>query len=112
MKRILLPLSLAVGLFAGTALPSCKDKKKEPTTTTTTAPANDQTYQTPVEISTDQQLQESLRTATKDFPGVTATPSNGEVTLTGTIERDRLPKLMEAVHATHPKKVNNQLTIK
>ncbi|GAA4330712.1 hypothetical protein GCM10023184_22020 [Flaviaesturariibacter amylovorans] len=111
----MLPLSLAFCLFAGTALPSCKGKEKKAettTTTTTTAPQTDQTYQSPVQVSGDQQITESLRTATKDFPGVTATANNGEVTLTGTVERDRLTTLMQAVQAAHPGKVNNQLTIK
>ena len=50
--------------------------------------------------------------AVKDYPGVTATVSNGEVTLTGEITRAKLPNLMQAVQAMHPKKVNNNLTIK
>ena len=50
--------------------------------------------------------------AVKDFPGVTANVNNGEVTLTGNITRDKLPKLMQSVNAMHPKKVNNNLTIK
>ena len=66
----------------------------------------------PVEISPDAALESGLRDATKDYPGVTATVANGEVTLTGTVERDRLPKLMQAIHALSPKKVNNNLTIK
>jgi osmotically-inducible protein OsmY len=53
-----------------------------------------------------------LRDATKDFPGVQATVNNGEVTLTGTISREKLPKLMQSVQALNPTKVNNNLTIK
>jgi len=66
----------------------------------------------PVEVSTDAALETGLKDATKDYPGVTATASNGEVTLTGNIDKDRLPKLMQAVHALSPKKVNNNLTVK
>ncbi len=67
---------------------------------------------TPVEVSTDNALETGLRDATKNFPGVNATVSNGEVTLTGEIKRDRLPTLMKAINSLNPKKVNNNLTIK
>lgn len=53
-----------------------------------------------------------LKDATKDFPGVTATLNDGEVTLTGTITRENLPRLMQSVQALNPKKVNNNLTFK
>ena len=66
----------------------------------------------PPDISSDAALETGLKDATKDYPGVTATASNGEVTLSGTIERDRLPKLMQAIHGLNPKKVNNNLTVK
>jgi hyperosmotically inducible periplasmic protein len=66
----------------------------------------------PVEISPDAALESGVRDATKDYPGVTATVANGEVTVTGTIERDRLAKLMQSLHALNPKKINNNLTIK
>lgn len=66
----------------------------------------------PVEISPDSALQTGVRDATKDFPGVSANVMNGEVTLTGTIERSKLPKLMQAINGLHPKKVNNNLTVK
>jgi osmotically-inducible protein OsmY len=64
-----------------------------------------------VEIAKDDQLSNGVKDATKDFPGVTATVNNGEVTLTGNIKRDRLPVLMQSIHALNPKKVNNNLTI-
>lgn len=66
----------------------------------------------PVEVSSDAALQTGLKDATKDYPGVTATVANGEVTLTGTIERSKLPNLMQSVNSLNPKKVNNKLTIK
>ena len=116
-KTGILLLVFAAGITAS----SCKGKEKTnentntatsvdtPSTTTmdtstaaTTAPA----------MSLDDSLKTQLTDATKDYPGVTATVENGEVTLTGTITRDKLPKLMQAVHALNPKKVNNNLTIK
>ena len=48
--------------------------------------------------------EDRLRDAIKDYPNVTATVNNGEVTLTGTISRDQLPKLMQRVQALNPKK--------
>ena len=92
------------------SITSCKNKKAEtPDTTTTTTTTVDTTA--PVQINTDDELTRGVKDATKDFPGVTATVANGEVTLTGTIKRDRLPTLMQSIQALHPKKVNNNLTI-
>ena len=66
----------------------------------------------PVDISPDAALESGLKDATKDYPGVTASVANGEVTLTGNIERNRLATLMQSIHALNPKKVNNNLTVK
>lgn len=66
----------------------------------------------PVEVSADDSLNIQATDAIKDYPGVTASVSNGEVTLTGEITKAKLPKLLQAVNAIHPKKVNNQLTVK
>ncbi|MEI6949263.1 BON domain-containing protein [Paraflavisolibacter sp. H34] len=66
----------------------------------------------PVEIATDDALKTGVADAVKDYPGVTATVNNGEVTLTGDIKRDRLPNLMQSLHALHPKKINQNLTVK
>jgi len=105
MKRIIY-LFFAIAL-AGVQLTSCKGKKTESTQTPTT----ETTSTAPVEIAEDSTLTNGVRDATKDYPGVNASVNDGEVTLTGTIERDRLPNLMESIHALHPKKVNNNLTI-
>ena len=102
-------------LFSGVELTSCKSKKNtENSTPATTAPMPDTTTSVaPVQISPDDSLQTGVRDATKDYPGVNATVSNGEITLTGTISRDKLPKLMQSLHSLHPKKVNSKdLTVK
>ena len=113
MKKYLIQLGLATLLFTGFTVQSCKSKKNNTDTTTTTGTTVDTTTHTaPVTVSTDDDLRRGLTDATKDYPGVTATVDNGVVTLTGTIERDRLPKLMQAVHALNPQKVNNNLTVK
>src|SRR5687768_1576786 len=102
---------------AALTVSSCKDKEenKEVDTTTTTPSADTvSTVDTSGTVTTTSETvsESQLKDATKDFPGVSATVSNGEVTLTGTIERDKLPRLMQSVQALSPKKVNNNLTIK
>ncbi len=96
---------------------ACKSKPKDANTTTQTAPIDTSTNMNttpvaPVEVSTDDALQTGLRDATKDYPDVKTSISNGEVTLTGNITRDKLPNLMQSINALHPKKINNNLTIK
>ena len=106
---------LAFGILA-LVFGSCKGKPS-PTNTTDTAtiaPADNTTTKMPdttVVISADDSLKRMITDATKDFPGVTASVDQGVITLTGTINRDRLPKLMMALNALHPKKINNNLTI-
>lgn len=116
MKATALTLFLSAALFTF----SCKDKKEDKgmdanstnntgrdvtgdTSITTTEPAPTTT----ATISEDQ-----LKDAIKDYPDVTATVNNGEVTLTGSVKRSELPKLMQRVQALNPTKVNNNLTIK
>ncbi|MGZ5246207.1 MAG: BON domain-containing protein [Flavitalea sp.] len=109
MKKSILGL-LLVASIGTIQLSSCKDKKEDTTnmetvdTMVTPAPA-------PVVIATDSQLETGVKDAVKDYPTVTATVNNGEVTLTGTITRDRLPNLMQSIQSLNPKKVNNNLTI-
>lgn len=115
MKKHILAGYFVLGLFV-LILGSCKGKPSQTTTTDTAvvAPADNTTTKTPdtaVIISADDSLKRMLPDATKDFPGVTASVDQGVVTLTGTINRDRLPKLMMAINALHPKKINNDLTI-
>jgi len=108
MKKTIIHLTLLVSLIGGMTLPSCKNKKADTTTNTTSV---DTANTAPVVIANDDELTKGVNDATKDFPGVTASVNNGEVTLTGTIKRDRLPTLMQSINSLHPKKVNNNLTI-
>ncbi|MES2702094.1 MAG: BON domain-containing protein [Bacteroidota bacterium] len=107
--------SLLVAIVAATGpqLLSCKNDKKTESETTVPvdAPAPEPAPAAPVEVATDDQLTTNAKDATKDFPGVEATVSNGEITLTGTIARDRLPDLMMKLNALNPKKINNNLTV-
>ena|SRR5256885_13188688 len=82
------------------------------TTTTTDTSTSTNAAAAPVQISTDDSLQKGARDATKDYPEVNATVNNGEITLTGEIPRDRLTPLMQSLQSLHPKKINNNLTIK
>jgi len=106
MKKGILSFSLAAVLL----ISACKGKNKEEqnnTTVTEQSPAP----AAPVEVAGDEQLRQGVKDATKDFPDVQATVNNGEVTLTGTIRRDRLPTLMQSIQSLQPRKVNNQLTV-
>ena len=108
--------ALLIGIIfsTGLSLTACKGKSKgEETTPATTAPAQQPTeQQAPVQITADDPLKDGVKDATKDFPGVNAEVANGEITLTGDIERSRLPTLMQSLNSLRPKKINNQLTIK
>ena len=66
----------------------------------------------PPVVNPDSALNQGVTDATKDFPTVTAAVNNGEITLTGTIKRADLGKLMQSLNTLKPKKINNQLTIK
>jgi hypothetical protein len=104
-KNIFLPLLLVVGL----GFSDCKNKSEKTNTVNT---SSDSSSTAPVKIESDDVLKNGVKDATKDFPGVTATVNNGEITLTGEINRDRLQILMQSLNSLHPKKINNNLTIK
>ena len=111
MKRVgfkLIVFALAVVTTA--ELSSCKGKTDK-NTTSTTADSTSSTTTAPVEVSSDDALRSGVKDATKDYPTVTATVENGEVTLTGTLERSKLQDLMQSINSLNPKKVNNQLTL-
>ncbi len=108
-----------IALSATLSVMSCKSKNGEAdnndTASTYMEPKLDNTKTDPdtmaVEVSPDASLQTMAKDAVADFPGVSATVNNGEVTLTGTITRAKLPDLMKSVNGMHPKKINNNLTI-
>jgi osmotically-inducible protein OsmY len=112
MKKVsfrLIVIGIAIAVTTTAGLGSCKGKSDKSTTTTVDSPATQQPA--PVEISPDENLRTAVKDATKDYPTVTATVANGEVTLTGTLERSKLQKLMQTLQSLNPKKVNNQLTL-
>ena len=116
MKKLFVTtLALAMFGMSATQLTSCKDKEKETTTEATTPSLDSLTtpeIQPPDVISADDSLKTMVTDATKDYPGVEASVNDGEITLTGNVSRKDLPKLIMAVNALHPKKINQKLTLK
>lgn len=67
----------------------------------------------PVNITPDDPLTTAVKDAIKDHPTVSATVTDGVVTLTGEISKADLKTLMQKVQATKPKKVESGgLTVK
>lgn len=119
MKATALTLLISAALFTF----SCKDKKEDKnidanSTTNTGRDVTGDTATSPVEAAPTTTspsatiTEDQLKDAIKDYPHVTATVNNGEVTLTGSVKRNDLPKLMQRVQALNPTKVNNNLSIK
>ncbi len=88
------------------AVKDIKGVKSVVNNTTIAAPV----VETPV-ITADDPLTKAVQDAVKDNAGVTAQVNDGVVTLTGTIKKADLPKLMQKINATRPKKVENKLTV-
>lgn len=63
-------------------------------------------------IANDDVLSTGLKTALAAFSTVTGEVKDSVITLKGEVMRSDLAKVMEAVQALRPKKVENQLTIK
>ena len=68
--------------------------------------------QAPVTITADDPLKASVDNTIKAYAGVSASINDGVITLTGEIKKADLDKLLPALHALKPKKVENKLTIK
>ena len=66
----------------------------------------------PPVIAADDPLTAAVKDATKDYPGVMATVKDGVISLTGTIEKSKLVKLMQALNGLNPKSIDNKLTVK
>lgn len=66
----------------------------------------------PVAINPDQLLTTGVTTILANFKGVSATVSNGVITLNGELERAKLPDLIQAVQELKPQKVENKLILK
>ena len=65
----------------------------------------------PVVISPDDSIKTAITAGIKDYPTVTVDVKDGVVTLNGEIKKTELPKLMQALSAMHPKKIDNKAKI-
>jgi len=66
----------------------------------------------PVLISADDSLKTNVAAALKDYPTLSADVKDGVVTLTGEVQKAALPKVMQALSALKPKKIDNKATVK
>lgn len=66
----------------------------------------------PPVISPDDALKASVSAALKNFATVMADVKDGVVTLTGEIKKADMPKMMQALSALHPKKIDNKVTVR
>jgi len=105
MKKINWLLILLITATCITIIPSCKNKKADTT-------QENKAGQTPVEISSDETLRNSVADVIKAYDGVQADVKDGVVTLRGNIKQDDLQSLIMKVQELKPKKVENQLVIK
>ena len=95
----------AARLAAETAVKAVNGVKSVVNSVTVTPPP-------PVVISADDSLKTNVAAALKDYPTLTADVKDGVVTLTGEIQRTQLPKVMQALSALRPKKIDNKATVK
>lgn len=113
-KHLIKPLLFCALLLSAAQFPACKGKTKEATSADTAVATTDTTAATttaPVNVAGDDELTKNTKDVVKDFPSVTANVKDGEITLSGSLSRERLQKLMMLLNALHPKKINNNLTI-
>lgn len=68
--------------------------------------------QAPVEITADEPLKAAVNDVIKDYSGVRATVNDGVVTLEGSMQRSDLQNLMMQLNNLHPRKIENNLTLK
>jgi osmotically-inducible protein OsmY len=105
-------LSLAPQSEPGEITAAVKGVKTVVNNITVTPPPAPVVVAPPPVINPDDVLTRSVRDAIKDFPGVTATVTNGVVTLTGTVSKENQRKIMMSVSSLKPKKIENKLTVK
>ncbi len=65
----------------------------------------------PVVMSPDDSLLTNVGVALQEFPTLSASVADGVVTLTGEIGRVELPKVMQALSALNPRKIDNKATV-
>jgi hypothetical protein len=65
----------------------------------------------PVVISPDEALKTTVAAALKEYSKLVADVKDGVITLTGEVKRSDLPKVMQALSALNPKKIDNKATV-
>lgn len=63
-------------------------------------------------IASDDLLTEGVKFAIKDYPGVNADIEKGVITLSGTIEKNKLPELMKVLKSLRATRIENHLSVK
>lgn len=112
-KTFVKTVPLLALVFSAALFTACKKEQPAPPFNDGPVVENiDTSTTTAVEIAPDTELATNVQDAVKDFPGVVVTVDDGEVILTGELSRDRLPALMQSLHALHPKKITNNLNVK
>lgn len=66
----------------------------------------------PPVINNDAELNAKMSDILKEFPKVKAAIVNSEITLTGDVTKEELPKVIQKVQELKPKKVVNNLVVK
>lgn len=66
----------------------------------------------PVVISADDMLKTGVTAALQEYSTLMADVKDGVVTLTGEVKRSDLPKVMQALSALNPKKIESKATVK
>ncbi len=69
------------------------------------------TVAAPVVISPDDMLRTNVATALQPYGTLSSTVQDGVVTLGGSIAKTELPKVMQALSALNPKKIENKATV-
>ncbi len=62
-------------------------------------------------VETIDAMASAVKDAVKDHPTVSASVTDGVITLTGSIKKDKLPKLMMTLSSLKPRKIDNKLTV-
>jgi hyperosmotically inducible protein len=66
----------------------------------------------PVMVSADQTLSTAVAAVVSAYPGLIANVQDGVLTLSGEVKKSDLPKIMQALNALRPKKIENKAAIK
>lgn len=76
----------------------------------TVTPSQDEAFE--LNYADDSTLLKGLAIVKKNFRSVSATVQGGIITLSGTVDKDEIPRVMQAVMALKPKDVVDKFTVK